>query len=338
MEIKTVSLINQLESVKSGLTAKETIQQSNCFVFKDGQVYTFNDEIFATCQTDLDLEGAVQADSLLKLLNKVKDEHIEIETDDSELKITGKNFETGIKLESEILLPVDEIEIPEDDEFTKVPNNFSKLAKLACFTASKSLNKALLTCVHIEDNKIESCDNDRITICKIKEELDHDVLIPAKNLSQIVKEQIQSIAFDDSWAHFYTDEGVIMSCRLFSNEDDEYVDLEEHVPDDEGRKIKFPTEISEILDRADIFGQDEESGDKMAKIQIKKGKLTITAQNETGWYKEGPVKVDSKENISFSVNPDFLKDVAKMTDEIYIVDDTLMFTDDNSTHLVKLED
>lgn len=283
------------------------------------------------------MEGAVEADPLLKLLNKVKDDYINVEIDENELNISGKKFNTGIKLESEILLPTDEIEMP--DEFESVPDNFSQLAKLACLTASKSLNMALLTCVHLEGDKIESCDNDRITICHMDDqEFDHNILIPAKNLTTIVKENIKEIAIDDSWAHFKTDEDVILSCRLFSNEDDDYVDLEEHVPDtDDGRQINFPTEIDEIISRADIFGKDEESGDKFAHISLKKGKLTISTQNETGWLKES-AKVDSKENLSFSINTDFLKDVIKMTKEVSIVEDTLVFTDDSSTHLVKLEE
>ena len=335
-EISRINLVNQLESVKQGLTAKETIQQSNCFVFKDGYIYTFNDEIFAACPTDLDIEGAVQADSLLKLLNKTKDKNIEVSIEDDEIRISGKNFKTGIKLESEIMLPIDEVEIP--DEFEDAPTNFSQLAKLACLTASKSLSMSLLTCVHFGGNVIESCDNDRITICNLDVEFDHDVLIPAGNLSKIVKEQINGIAVDDNWAHFKTDEDVILSCRLYPDDDNEYVDLQEQVPEDEGRQIQFPTEIDNILDRANIFGTDEESGDKLANIQIKKGKLTVTAQNESGWHKEGPVKVNSKESMSFHVNPDFLKDVIKMTNEVSIIDDTLMFVDDHSTHLVKLEE
>ena len=334
-KIKRMDLVNQLESVRKGLTAKEMIQQSNCFIFKDEFVYTFNDDIFAACETGLNIEGAIEADSLIKLLNRIKDDVIEIEVNNDELSISGKNFSTGIKIENDILIPIDEIEIP--DEFESVPKNFSHLAKLACLTASKSLNMALLTCVHIESDKIESCDNDRITICRMDREFNHDILLPARSFSSIVKENIVGMSIDDSWTHFKTDEDVILSCRLFYNKDDDYVDLEEHIPDDEGRKITLPEEIEEIINRADIFGKDQESGDRYAHISIKKGKLKVSAQNESGWYQESS-KVKSKETIAFSVNTDFLRDILKMTNQISVVDDVLMFSSDDYTHIVKLEE
>lgn len=73
------------------------------------------------------------------------------------------------------------------------------------------------------------------------------------------------------------------------------------------------------------------------RVQIKKGKLTITTRNQNGWFKES-AKVKSKENISFSINTDFLRDVLKMTDSITIVDHTLVFMDEQATHLVQLEE
>ena len=37
-------LLDALMSVTPGLTQKELIEQSSCVVFRNGQVYTFNDE------------------------------------------------------------------------------------------------------------------------------------------------------------------------------------------------------------------------------------------------------------------------------------------------------
>jgi len=334
-EIKTIDLINELESLQKGLSAKETIEQSDCFVFTgDGIVMTYNDNIAATGKTTLDLEGAVEAQPLLRLLNNTKDETINVEIEDEELRIKGKKFSTGIKLEKEIMLPINDIDIPEDS--FKVPSNFSKLAKLACLTASKSTNSGILTCVHIEGNRIESCDNDRITICYMDDDYDFDeVLIPANNLTQIVKENIIGmVVVNNAWVHFKTDEGFIYSTRVFPAD---YVDLQEHIPDKEGRSIELPAEIESIINRADVFGLDETSKSKFAHIQIKKGKLVVSTNNQNGWFKER-VKIKSDENISFSINTDFLRDVLKMTDSITIVDNTLMFMDEQATHLVQLEE
>ena len=78
MKITKDELINTLKAVRPGLAAKEIIEQSTNFIFKDNTVATYNDEIMITHPTDLDLEGAVQASHFFTLLNKVKDEEIDL--------------------------------------------------------------------------------------------------------------------------------------------------------------------------------------------------------------------------------------------------------------------
>jgi len=333
--IKRINLINILESVGAGLANKELIEQSKSFVFSDGKVFTYNDEIAASTTIDLELDGAVEAEALLKLLNKTKDDEIKIWTTDDELRIKGKKFDTGIKLDSEIKLPIDEIEIPE--EFTNVPKEFSQLVRLACLTASKNLSDDLLTCVHFTNNYIESCDNDRITRCNLGKEFENedlDVLISAKNLESIVKERIIGFMTDDSWAHFKTDEDVILSSRLYN---EEYVDLDDFVPNKKGDKVELPEQISTVLDRVDVFSKDEVSNEKNVHVNLKEKKLVLSAQNDSGWIKEREKTKYKGPSIEFTINSDFLRDILSMSNEVQIIDDILMFEDDSSVHLIKLD-
>ncbi len=328
-----MDLLNELESVRKGLSGKEILEQSTSFVFQNNKVMAYNDEIAAIANSCLDIEGAVDADSLLKLLNKIKDEKIKVGVDDDELKIKGKKFNTGIKFDSEVKLPMENLNIDLDTDFQELPENFSQLAKLACLTASSSMNMPLLTCVHIEKDKIESCDNDRITICKLDRDTKLNILVPAKNLLEIVKEKVVGVSLDESWIHFKTDEDTILSSRIFN---EEYVDLESLLPEDEGEKVKFQQEVENIINRASVFSTDAITAEKTIYLNIKDGKLEISTQNENGWYKE-KAKVETDEDFAFSINADFLKDVLKMSNEISIIDDVLMFEDDNAQHLIKLE-
>lgn len=305
-------------------------------MFNDGKVFTYNDEIAASTNLDLDLEGAVEAEALLKLLNKTKDDEIKIWTTDDELRIKGKKFDTGIKLDSEIKLPIDEIEIP--DKFSDVPKEFSQRVKLACLTASKNLSDDLLTCVHFAEDYVESCDNDRITRCYLGEEFEHenlDILVSAKNLQSIVRERITGFMTDDSWAHFKTDEGVVLSCRLYN---EEYVDLDDFIPEEKGDKIELPEQISAVLDRVDVFSKDEVSNVKNVHVNLKEKKLVLSAQNDTGWIKEREKTKYKGPSIEFTIDSDFLRDILSMSNEVQIIDDVLMFEDDHSMHLIKLDD
>lgn len=337
--VKRVTLLNALGSVNAGLASKELIEQSTSFIFHNNKVSTFNDEIAATAELEgdfgVEFDGAIDADILLKLLNKTKDDELEIEIVKDEMKIKGKKFETGIKHDPEIKLPLDDVEMPDDEDFVEVPDNFSQLLKLACLTASKTLSEALLTCVHLCEDRIESCDNDRITVCHLDVDLESDVLVSARNLLEIAKENIEAFAFDDTWAHFKTKEDVLLSCRLYN---EEYVDLSEFIPEEEGEAIQFPEQLAEALDRADVFSKDSVSMEKIIKVSIKKKKMEIFAANESGWIKEKDKVKYSGPELSFSINIDFLRDILKMTNEISVVEDTLMIKDQQSIHLVKLDE
>ncbi len=281
---------------------------------------------------NLDIEGVIEAEPFLKLLNKVKDETIKIDLEDNELKVKGKRFSAGVSFDSEIRLPIDNINIPK--KLKKLTSEFTNAAKLACLTAAKSLSEPLFTCVHIHKNIIESCDNDRITICELDQTFDFNILIPADNLFEICKEKLTAIYVDDSWIYFKTEDEIILATKLFN---EEYKDLHQFIPEeDEGKIIEFPKQIHEIISRADIFSKDTFSKEKNIKINIKKGRLIIKSQNEQGWFKE-TTKVDFKENISFSINLEFLEDILKITHQISITDDILYFKTNNSVHVIQLE-
>ena len=78
LKINREELLQQLESVVPGLSVKEIIEQSKCFVFKDKKVMTYNDEVACTQDSCLDIEGAVEAMPLISLLRKLKEEEIDL--------------------------------------------------------------------------------------------------------------------------------------------------------------------------------------------------------------------------------------------------------------------
>ena len=91
MRINREELLKALESVTPGLSPKEIQEQTNCIVFHEGQIITFNDEISCSRESPLgDIEGAVRAIPLLTLLSKLTEEEIQVEhsKDKSELHIT----------------------------------------------------------------------------------------------------------------------------------------------------------------------------------------------------------------------------------------------------------
>ena len=85
MKINREEFLRTLEFVSAGLSSREFIQQSTCFVLVGGMIRTFNDEISCSCESPMDGEGAIPAKPMLDLLRKMPEENILIEIEDGEV-------------------------------------------------------------------------------------------------------------------------------------------------------------------------------------------------------------------------------------------------------------
>ena len=126
------TLLAALEGVNPGVSAREQIEQSSCYVFQDGQVISFNDEVSCRCPSGLDpkIKGAIHASEIHELLRKLPDDELGIEVKGDKLHITGRGKRTWVPLEKEIHLPVDTVEIP--SEWKKLHDDFEGLFCPGC--------------------------------------------------------------------------------------------------------------------------------------------------------------------------------------------------------------
>jgi hypothetical protein len=69
--INREEFLRNLESVEPGLSPREILEQSSCFIFQKGWIKTFNDEVACKIKSPLKLEGAVQAAPLLAILSAI---------------------------------------------------------------------------------------------------------------------------------------------------------------------------------------------------------------------------------------------------------------------------
>ena len=138
--------LQELELLQPGLSPKEIIEQSGCFIFKNGYITTFNDDIACTLITDLKFTGAVQAKPLLALLKKLKDKVIEIDISETSLIIKGRRKEAAIRMQADIILPIDDIDIPEDGKWKSLVDGFCEYVGVVYQCASKD---EALSLIHI---------------------------------------------------------------------------------------------------------------------------------------------------------------------------------------------
>ena len=164
-------------------------------------------------------------------------------------------------------------EIGETGKWKTLPDDFLKHIRRAMASCSRDMSRPVLTCVNITaEGRIEASDSLQITKCQLEEPMPvKTFLLPANSAVEVIRLHPTKIAEGNGWIHFKTDEGTILSCRIF---EDEFPDTAEHLKV-EGVEITLPKQIDEILDRAAIFASRDHFLDE-----------NVTIKNEDHFVKE----------------------------------------------------
>lgn len=321
--------LSQLDSVYPGISPKEIIEQSSCFVFKDGQVITYNDEV--ACQHSVDdvpLHGAVQADPLLKILRKLPEEEVSIEAKDGELLIHGKKRRVGIRMEADITLPIDSIEAP--GKWRDLNPEFTDAIDVVKNTASKDQTSFAITCVHITPDCVESTDNTQISRYVIETGFKERVLLRRESVKHIVGLGMSKFSMSKTWIHFKNKRGLIFSCRQYS---DEFPVIDEYL-NAKGVKTQLPKGLVEAAEKAAVFSS--ENDDNQVILELRDNKVKITGQGLSGWFSEIK-KIDyTGVPMKFMMSPELLSHVASQHNECWIADRLLRVSEGKYTYVTCL--
>lgn len=316
MKINRENLLNDLNLVKAGLSAREFIEQSSCFTFKDGKVMTFNDEVACRKAVDLKITGAVQAQSLLEILAKLEEEELLVEETDGELEFRGKRKMFGVVKDAEIFLPIDRVEMP--DKWTPLPKEFTEAVGLVQHCASTDQSRFLLTCIHLSPDLVEACDNHQVMRVAIKTGLTSDILVRATSLEPLTTLGMTKVAMTKSWIHFKNEEGLVYSCRRYV-EDYPVLDKLFEV---KGHKVSLPKGLVQASERASVFASDK-LGDPTVKVVLQEDMIEVAGEGLTGWYRERKKVSYTGPRLEFLIAPQLLQHISQKYDEAYIGTDKL---------------
>lgn len=316
--INREELLQQLEAVQPGLSPREIVEQSSCFVFKDGLVMTYNDEISCSHSTNLKIEGAVQAAPLLSLLRKMIEEEIDVQInkETGELQIVGKRRHADLRMDKEILLPTETVERP--TKWKKLPEEFPDAINIVQQCAGKDESNFNLTCVHIHPEWLEASDNYQITRYKIATPVKKPTLVRRDSIKHIVSLGMTEISETETWMHFRNPDGLVLSCRRFA---EQFPDLSPFLKV-KGQPATLPKGLVEATERAEIFSSENVDNDQVLVI-LKAGKLTIKGEGASGRYTEKRSIKYSGTNLSFRISPKLLIELTKRYNECQISEDRI---------------
>lgn len=336
MIINKQKLQEALEIVKPGLSNKDSIEQTTSFAFTKGNVVTYNDEISISHPLDgVEFEGAIIADKLYALINKIKREEIEIELQENEIIITSGRSKAGLTIASEIKLPVQEVEAK--GKWKPLPKNFNKFLKLAMGSCGKDASRPILSCVHItKEGIIEASDGYRVTQCTLEEGMPiKDFLLPANSANNVSKLNPTKISEGKGWVHFQTEGGTVISCRIFEAK---YPNINSILTMDETTRLTLPKTIQEVLDRANVFAHRDSLLEESVNVVVENNRFKISSEGDSGegWFEEEVNLKYDGEKISFSITPYLLKGILNETQECNLGTKKLKFNGEGWVYLTML--
>lgn len=343
MKIEKKNLMKILQKTKPGLATKAIIEQFTHFIFSGSEVMTYNDEICICHPFESDFKTSVKADDLWKLLSGVQGEGIDIRLSEGDAQLllrTGKTeagLSTVVDKDAEEMIQILDLKSLQD-KWIKFPDpeDFIRGAGLCMFSASRDMTKGHFTCIHIENDKIISTDSVRISKYKLKDNLEVDTLIPAKNILQLMNFDITHYFLTDNWMHFRTEDGVTFSTRImegkFPDDIEDYFDIGESV------RARLPSELKEVIDSIAFMTEGEIDLDRSILMKIGEGEIFCKAEKKIGWvnkkisfeYKQDPFKV--------VINPMFLSQVLEKATTMKANENMALFLSGSFSHIISLHE
>lgn len=338
IRINREELLRRLQAVQPGLSTSKHVDQSNCFIFQKGYVYTFNGEIAASYVSKLgkELTAAVRAKKVLDLLQKLAHEEVVVELKDNAFVISGSGFSSKFAVEQEIELDMSTFEQP--GEWKPLPEQFADAVSVALECTSKDVkakeNKFNQTCVHIHPEWVEAFDNTQAARFNLKTGLEQSVLVKHESIKHILAFGMCEYSQTSNWLHFRNDSKLVLSCLMYF---EKFPSLSKMFETKGGTKIRFPKGLVEIISCAEIFTKDEGASGKV-RIEIKPGKLRLIGQGLSdefrGWKSMPSYDGDP---MAFLITPKMLAEITKKHNVVFLSEERLRVKGQSFVYLAALD-
>lgn len=332
MKIKRKELLQALEIVKPGLAVNDVIEQATSFAFMDDKVVTYNDEIsIAHPVSGLGLKGAIKAEEFYKLLQKFDAENLMLKAVKGEVIVKSGRSKAGLLLQSEITLPLEEVE--QAEEWKDLPEGVIEALDFVMDSCSRDSAQPLLGSIHITPNYAEASDGLRISRHEFKEPLDIEanILLPASSARVVIQRKPEKISITEGWVHFQNESGTIISCRVF---EDDFPDVDPYLQLQEPLKVTMPKECVVAMERASVFSSTEAG---VITVRLQENKIVIEGRNDYGWFEE-PIDADyAGEEFAFLITPKQFQDILQKQNEAQIDRGKMLFSGKNWQYLTVIE-
>lgn len=338
-------MINRLElarAFKALLPGVEndSTASSDIFIFDGKWVKTGNARISISYPfpADTGVSGGVKARELYKILMKMSDESVTLETEEDSISI--KDSVTNLRLNIIKDETTDRIignKKLQRIEWSKIPDNFLSSIMLCMFSTSPDQNSGIWNTVYVNGKDVVSSDNVRVSWAKLTKKMP-DFMLPVASIVEILKMEPTNYFIDSAWAHFQNEKrGIVLSTRLVLGDypiDDIKALFEK---DEESKEYTLPNELSRSLGRVSILSY-KDGGYIDLHYDDKDGYLMVKGERDfasiTDKIKIPRNSFPAKRHLH--VTPEFLTDIMAKTKSFKLIGNVLLFEAERYKHIVAL--
>lgn len=281
--------------------------------------------------TEFDRKILVDFKTLFKLLKKIKTEEFTFEIGENELILHYGKSSAGLPYYKMERSDEEEMFIESVKESCKntkeIDDGFWDAVKFCLPSVTKADESIVLSCVHFDRNVIETCDNIRASRVNYTHGL-NPFLIPAQYMKDMLKYHkeclFDTVGQTDGVITFINEDGLIFSCRVFS--DEHYLDIDPFIQIKNGHKAQLPCGIKDSLETAEIM-MDE---DNTVEVRLNSDECVIKSKSDKGWVREIlDIEYDDEE-LNFVTSPYFIENMDKFDNKCTITDKTILFETEDS--------
>jgi len=307
------ALLNTINHVKPGIVSNASLELLSHFYFSGTALVSYNDKISVLSPCETDFTAFIRATDLSNVVAKSSDEFMKMSLVKGKLNIKTKSMNVNLATlhDDELSGRLDNVaKSLEKAKWKPLPDNFAECVRLCSFAASSNESDLTLTCVRLSGNICVSSDNMRIAKANLSGEVD-DMLLKASEIGHLTAISPTKYAVSKSWLHFKNEEGCVFSIRSIIGNYPDFLEFFAF----EGTSINLPKELLVGADLASIFTDNIQPS---VKITIENKFCTISVKADSGNIKHR-TKIDYEgEAITFSINPDFLKEMLNHSSTIVI--------------------
>ncbi len=331
MRLNREEFLSCLEWMKAGTEQRETIEQSSCYVFKDGEIFSYNEEVACRMKSGLDESflGAVHAGKLLEVIQKLEEETLLMEMTETHFTIKAKKqrIKVNILREAEIHLPLSFFEEPK--EWEPINEDFLDGVKRVADCAGVNDQEFGYTCVHVHPEWLEATDKDQFCRCYMNTKISMPAFLRAKSIKHITRLGVIELGETTSFVHFRTKQGMVLSCKRY--EEPDYPD-NALVYEVEGDRIALPKGLTKAIALAEVFSS-EHTDNNIVHVDLKTNEMRLRGIGVRGdMTKLQTVNYDGP-RLSFIISPKMLSYIIEKFSEC-IVDGSRLKVDGGSYQYV----